>query len=184
MIKYPKKEFIMGKNNKNIRGVNNPNYRTGYAGNGSRKGFYNSWQNIKARCLRKNHPKYLRYGGRGISICPEWLAIEGFAAWALSSGWSEGLSIDRIDNDGNYEPSNCRWISMSENSRRKRTTKISFEQAQIIRQRLDGGENEHDLAKEYNVVHGTIWFISKNFTHVADGECTKRLKERDEKNSR
>lgn len=162
-----------------LRGDKNPNYKTGYAIKGKRSGFYNSWQNMKARCLNKNNPKHKNYGGRGITICDEWIGIEGFARWALSSGWEEGLQIDRIDNDGNYEPENCQWITQSENSRKKSTTKLNFIQAQSIRSRIANGENEHELAREYGVVHGTVWFIKNNFTHVPPLECTKKIKQRD-----
>lgn len=137
----------MGKNKTDFSGVNNPNYKTGFATKAGRSsGFYNSWQNMKGRCLRESHPKYQQYGGRGIKICDEWLTITGFAQWALASGWKEGLSIDRIDNNGNYEPSNCWWISMSENSRKKSTTRISYAEAQKIRKRINHGEKSTDLA--------------------------------------
>lgn len=171
----------MGRNNTDVKGVKNPNYKTGFTSNGKPPSFYNSWQNMKARCLRKNHPKYCRYGGRGISICDEWLDIKGFALWALNNNWREGLSLDRIDNNGGYNPDNCRWVSHSENSRKKSSTKISYIQAGDIRKRIANGEDMNDLAKEYGVVHGTIWFIKENFTHVPEGECVKRLKERDDK---
>lgn len=154
-------------------GDTNPKFKTGLAGT---RGIYTTWQNMKQRCLNPRHPKYPRYGGRGVTICPEWLSILGFKAWAESSGWKENMIIDRIDNDGNYCPENCHWVSISESSRKKSTTKLTFEQAQIIRQRLEAGENAYDLADEYGVVHGTIWFIQHRFTHVPDGECIKALK--------
>jgi hypothetical protein len=170
----------MGRNYQDSAGANNPNYRNGFSVRGNKQNFYNSWQNMKGRCLRESHPKYPRYGGRGVKICDEWMTIEGFAKWALSNGWVDGLSLDRIDNNGDYCPENCRWITMSENSRKKRTTKLTFDQAQEIRKRLDNGENEHALADEYGVVHGTIWFIKKKMTHVPEGDCTKMLKLRQE----
>lgn len=163
-------------NLKDFRGKNNPNYKTGYRIAGNKTSLYNSWQGLKARCLNVNHPKYKRYGGRGIKVCDEWLKIEGFAKWALSSGWKEGLTIDRIDNDGDYCPENCRWVSVSENSRKKRTTKIDIIKAQEIRSRIN--EDWNDLAKEYGCTHGNIWFIMHNFTHVPEGECVKVLKEK------
>lgn len=149
---------------------------------GARKGIYNIWQSIKQRCLNKNNPKYHRYGGRGIKVCDEWLLIDGFSRWAEEAGFVEGMTIDRIDNDGDYCPKNCRFIGVSENSRKKRTTKITMEQADEIRKRTLSGESEYDLAKEFGVVHGTIWFINKGYTHVPDGECTRMLKERKKKN--
>lgn len=164
---------------KNFKGKNNPNYRTGYCIDGEKPSFYNIWQNMKARCLRKTHPKYKRYGGRGITVCSEWLDIKNFAEWAKKNGWKEGMSIDRIDNDGNYCPENCRWVSVSENSRHKSTTKIDMIKAQEIRSRIN--ENWYDLAKEYGCSHGNIWFIMHNFTHLPDdGACARKLKEKKE----
>lgn len=161
---------------KSIKGENNPNYRNGFCVKGKRPGFYHIWQNIKARCLRKTNPKYHRYGGRGIKVCEEWLSIENFAKWAKENGWKEGLTIDRIDNDGDYCPSNCRWVSVSENSRKKKTTKIDLITAQEIRSRID--ENWYDLAKEYGCTHGNIWFIMHNFTHLPEeGACSKAIKD-------
>jgi len=69
-----------------------------------------------ARCYRKYRPDYLRYGGRGISICQSWLNNPAsFYKWALANGYQDSLSIDRIDSNGNYAPENCRWIPLSEN---------------------------------------------------------------------
>lgn len=166
----------MGNNKVDFSGEKNPNYKTGYCIKGKKPSFYNSWQNMKARCLRKSNPKYFRYGGRGIKICDEWLDIKNFAEWSIKNGWEEGYTIDRIDNNGDYCPSNCRWVSVCENSRKKSTTKIDLITAQEIRSRIN--ENWYDLAKEYGCTHGNIWFIMKNFTHVPDMECSKKLKEK------
>lgn len=159
-----------------FEGKNNPNYKVGWQ---NFKGLKNSWQGMKQRCLNPNNPKYKRYGGRGITIYEDWKDAKKFVEWALKSGWKEGFTIDRINNDGDYCPENCRWVSVSENSRKKRTTKIDMLTAQEIRSRID--ENWYDLAKEYGCSHGNIWFIMKNFTHVPDGECTKKLKENKQK---
>ena len=71
---------------------------------------------MKHRC---SNPKIKNYGGRGIKVCEEWQTFKPFEEWSLSNGYREGLSIDRIDNDGNYEPSNCRWADKTtqENNR-------------------------------------------------------------------
>lgn len=83
---------------------------------------YKTWTDMKSRCLNPNRPKYKRYGGRGITICEEWLnSFEAFYDWAMANGYREDLTIDRIDNDGNYEPSNCRWITLAEQAANKST---------------------------------------------------------------
>ena len=76
---------------------------------------YETWQDMKRRCYNKQNARYDRYGGRGIKVCEEWLNdFQSFYDWAISNGYSDDLTIDRIDNDGNYEPSNCRWSTVKE----------------------------------------------------------------------
>ena len=77
---------------------------------------YRMWRGMKTRCLDKGSPFYHRYGGNGRKICKEWLNYLGFRDWALKNGYQEGLSIDRIDNNGDYEPSNCQWLTKRENT--------------------------------------------------------------------
>lgn len=79
---------------------------------------YSCWKNMRSRCYGKYNTHYKSYGGRGIAVCEYWkLDYLNFKDWALKNGWEENLTIDRIDNDGDYTPYNCRWISLSENSR-------------------------------------------------------------------
>ncbi len=77
---------------------------------------YNSWRGMRNRCEKPTHNRYKYYGGKGIIVCVDWLKFVGFRDWAMDSGYVEGLSIDRIDNDKNYTPDNCEWITLSDNS--------------------------------------------------------------------
>ena len=89
---------------------------------------YYIWSSMKKRCFNENEPSYLQYGARGISICNEWKEnFKAFHDWALENGYDENAergecTIDRIDVNGNYEPSNCRWVGMKEQSRNRRNT--------------------------------------------------------------
>lgn len=100
------------------------------SGNNSRKHgmsgsrLYIIWCDMKQRCFNSNQKGYKDYGGRGITICDEWKdSFEEFRDWALSHGYSDELTIDRINNDGNYEPDNCRWATMAEQNQNKRNVK-------------------------------------------------------------
>ena len=74
------------------------------------------WHNIRYRCYTPTCPFYDRYGGRGIKLYEPWNDYEVFKQWSLEHGYREGLCIDRIDNDGDYEPTNCQWITIGENT--------------------------------------------------------------------
>lgn len=80
---------------------------------------YAIWQTMKQRCANPNCRGYKWYGAKGIKVCDEWLDVTSFCEWAWSHGYEEGLTIDRKDHAGNYEPSNCRWISMSKQQSNK-----------------------------------------------------------------
>ena len=81
---------------------------------------YRIWSNMKNRCINTKVKCYKRYGGRGIKVCDEWLKFKPFYQWAINNGYQDNLSIDRIDVNGNYEPSNCRWITLFAQANNKR----------------------------------------------------------------
>lgn len=98
----------------------------------SNKRIYHIWQKIKDRCLNPNTPCYDRYGGRGITVCDEWLVVDNFLNWAMENGYNDNLQIDRIDNNGNYSPDNCRWVSVKENCRNRRSNIVVEYQGENI----------------------------------------------------
>lgn len=82
---------------------------------------YDVWRQMILRCNAPLNKAYHRYGGRGIHVCSEWSAdVLVFIAWAKKSGYVSGLTLDRADNDGHYEPNNCRWVTMKEQQRNRR----------------------------------------------------------------
>jgi hypothetical protein len=81
---------------------------------------YRIWRGMKTRCENKNDYHYEWYGARGIKVCEEWQTFEPFYDWAMANGYKENLALDRIDNDGDYEPSNCRWATQKEQSNNTR----------------------------------------------------------------
>lgn len=93
----------------------------GYAHRGKKDSLYNRWIMMRNRCYNESAEDYEYYGGRGIKICAEWDDYENFRNWAMANGYNRKLQIDRIDTDGDYEPTNCRWVSqyINEQNRRK-----------------------------------------------------------------
>ena len=97
------------------------------------KSLHTKYNHMKERCSNPNNKRYDRYGGRGIKVCDEWLNdYYAFEKWALENGWSEGLAIDRIDNDGNYSPGNCRFVTAAENNQNRRTSRFYTYQGKIL----------------------------------------------------
>lgn len=84
---------------------------------------YQTWHGMIDRCEKRKSKYYCNYGGRGISVCEEWHDFDSFASWALTHGYSDDLTIDRVDNDGNYCPENCKWSTKVEQENNKRTNR-------------------------------------------------------------
>ena len=88
---------------------------------------YKIWESMKRRCDSKVCERYMNYGDRGIKYVDSWKEFVPFYEWAIKNGYKEGLSIDRIDVDGNYEPSNCQWVTLKKQHLNKTTsTKIEY----------------------------------------------------------
>lgn len=112
----------------------------------SRHGLYHHplnaiWRSMRRRCNNQSSASYQRYGAKGIHVCEEWNDFEAFYNWAVSNGWADGLSIDRIDNSRGYSPDNCRFVTVKEQSRNRTTnvlitvngiTKLQIEWAECL----------------------------------------------------
>ena len=99
-------------------------------------GLYLSYRDMKRRCYDTKCKNYKYWGGRGITVCDEWLNdYQSFAVWALNNGWRQGLTIDRINSDGRYEPLNCRWVDRKEQSLNLRNTNLYECDGKLVSQR-------------------------------------------------
>ena len=126
---------------------------------------YITWQNMKDRCFNDKNINFRNYGGRGITVCSEWKdSFEEFYKWALKNGYSDKLTIDRIDVNGNYEPNNCRWISYKEQSYNKRNS--HFLTYKDVTKTI--AEWADEFGMDYDTLHARIkyygWSIEKALT--------------------
>lgn len=130
---------------------------------------YRSWSAMRSRCRTENNPAYKNYGGRGITVCDEWLGENGFINfynWSIQNGYADGLTIDRIDNNGDYTPNNCRWITREEQQKNKRNnTIITCDGKSMI---------ISDWARELGVNRSMISWRKRN--GWTDEECIKGKK--------
>ena len=111
---------------------------------------YEIYRGIKTRCYNKNHHSYERYGNRGIKMCDEWLKdFLSFYKWSMDNGYTDDLSIDRIDNNKGYSPDNCRWVTIEVQSNNKCSNHIIF----------DGEEHLTiaQMAKKHNIDKDLLW---------------------------
>lgn len=117
----------------------------------SKTRLYREWKAMKGRCCYKKHEYFERYGGRGISVCEEWINNFGkFRDWALSNGYQDNLSLDRIDPNGGYCPDNCRWVSM-EMQANNRTNSLLVD--------IDGKQMTlSEISKSYGLPYSTVYY--------------------------
>lgn len=120
------------------------------------------WSSMHERCENVNHKYYKHYGGRGIHVCEEWEDYVNFRDWAVSNGYSDNLTIDRINNDGNYEPSNCRWSTFSEQAKNKRTNHfVTVNGEKMILS---------DCARRYGIPKSTVRWRAEHSRDILTGE--------------
>lgn len=136
----------------------------GHAGNhrrGDRQSrTYQAWCNLRLRCSNPNNKRSSTYLNRGIRVCERWLGPNGFESFLSDMGEAPpGMSIDRIDNDGNYEPSNCRWATRNQQARNKTTTKLNDTGVSLIRYMHKRGANYTQLAHAFGVTSTTISYV-------------------------
>lgn len=130
------------------------NIKHGHVKNGKETKTYTSWINMRQRCNNPNNDRYEYYGGRGIKICERWNSFENF--FADMGEITKGLTLERIDNDGNYEPSNCRLATHSEQGRNTRANKLSMEKVKEIRRLFFGGCSQRKIARQFNISHTMV----------------------------
>jgi len=130
--------------------------------NGKPSRLYRIWSTMKQRCLNSNHPKHDCYGGRGIKIYAEWMEFKAFHDWAMSNGYQDNLTIDRINNDGHYGPDNCRWATLKEQARNRRDNRNIVYQGDTKTMT----EWSEILGMNYNTLRSRIdvgWTVEKAF---------------------
>ncbi len=134
---------------------------------------YNVYQKMKSRCYNTQDKRYKNYGGRGITICNEWLGEDGFInfqKWAIKSGYRDDLTIDRIDVDGIYEPGNCRWTDMLTQENNKTNNHLITYKDKTMTLSMWSKE----LGIKYKTLANRIimrdWSIEKAFTQPVDSK--------------
>lgn len=122
---------------------------------------YEVWQDMKKRCTNPSCEHYCYYGGRGISVCERWHSFEAFIS-DMGRRPSAKHRLDRIDNNGDYEPGNCQWITHEENCQKRSNQKLNAEKVRGIREKYaEGGSSLVDLGREYGVDKALIWQVVK-----------------------
>lgn len=125
---------------------------------------YRIFLSMHQRCSNPKNGRFHRYGGRGIKICFEWKRYVAFKTWALANEYAQNLQIDRIDNDGNYCPENCRWVTQKENLKNRDLSAVGAHCRKLDREkvaRIRRGESPRILAKELGVSESLIYKVKR-----------------------
>ena len=122
---------------------------------------YDIWKHMIDRCSNQKNKSYVNYGQRGVTVCLEWLNVCTFFDWAYSIGYDDSLTIERMDNNKGYSPDNCRWATPLE-QRQNMRNRVGVKKVAEIRERLNNGERNVDLAKEYGLTKGAVYKIKSN----------------------
>jgi hypothetical protein len=123
----------------------------GYRHGGKGDPRYDVWRCMRQRCRDANTKFYANYGGRGIAVCDAWQTFPGFMSWDKFDDWKPGLELDRIDNDGNYEPENCRWATREEQVQNRSNTRFTPDDIRMVRMLSWSGLNQSQIAKIFGV---------------------------------
>lgn len=125
---------------------------TRHGGYGTR--LYSIWRGMVQRCTVPSFSQYRNYGGRGINLLADWMNFPTFRAWALEAGYDDGLTLERINNDGDYMPDNCTWIPHQQQAKNRRTNvRITYKGVAYI---------AADLAKELGIKYTTLLYRHRN----------------------
>jgi hypothetical protein len=127
---------------------------------------YQVWASMRKRCNSEKDINFSKYGGRGISVCADWnTSFKSFYEWSINNGYNVGLSIDRINNDGNYAPENCRWTTFSVQAKNTRRS-LGETKAELVKKDLKLNDRTmSELAKKYNTSLSTIKRIKYGKTY-------------------
>ena len=118
------------------------------------KRLYGIWKGIKTRCFNQNSNEYCDYGGRGITMCKEWRNdFQAFYYWAISNGYEDRLTIDRIDTNGNYEPSNCRWATAKEQANNTRKNLLFQINNEVL--------TMANISEKYKIPYQRLWQMNR-----------------------
>ena len=132
---------------------------------------YRIWQNMLNRCRNSNIPNYKYWGNKGVLVCEEWHSFEKFREWAIANGYTDELTIDRIDCNGNYEPNNCQWITLQENARKDKVTFKTFEEkVRVYEKRKELKLTQVEMAALIGVPRSVLQRAEREVKRYADAD--------------